>query len=172
MKNKTLATWLTFFGGPLGLHRFYLCGLGDLWGWLLPLPTALGLYGIERVMQYGQDDQMSWWLIPLLGFNIAACGLNAIVYGLMTREKWNALYNPGAAPDALPGRTTWFTIGGVAVSLHHPDVEHRVQLSALFRIPDPGRPEDQPMTPKQNARHAGRFAIGVGRTQNNCMLPQ
>ena len=42
MKNKTLATWLTFFGGPLGLHRFYLKGLGDLWGWLLPLPTALG----------------------------------------------------------------------------------------------------------------------------------
>jgi len=38
MKNKTLATWLTFFGGPLGLHRFYLRGLGDLWGWLLPLP--------------------------------------------------------------------------------------------------------------------------------------
>ena len=24
MKNKTLATWLTFLGGPLGLHRFYL----------------------------------------------------------------------------------------------------------------------------------------------------
>ena len=114
MKNKTLATWLTFFGGPLGLHRFYLCGFGDLWGWLLPLPTALGLYGIERVMQYGQDDLMSWWLIPLLGFNIAACGLNAIVYGLMGREQWNARYNPGAAPDALPGRTTWFTIGGVA----------------------------------------------------------
>ena len=30
MKNKTLATWLTFFGGPLGLHRFYLRGFGDL----------------------------------------------------------------------------------------------------------------------------------------------
>ena len=117
MKNKTLATWLTFFGGPLGLHRFYLRGLGDLWGWLLPVPTALGLYGIERVMQFGQDDQMSWWLIPLLGFNIAACGLNAIVYGLMSREKWNALYNPTAAPDAQPGQTTWFTIGGVAVAL-------------------------------------------------------
>ena len=79
--------------------------------------TALGLYGIERVMQFGQDDQMSWWLIPLLGFNIAANGLNAIVYGLMSREKWNSLYNPGAAPDALPGRTTWFTIAGVAVAL-------------------------------------------------------
>ena len=117
MKNKTLATWLTFFGGPLGLHRFYLCGLGDLWGWLLPLPTALGLYGIERVMQFGLDDQMSWWLIPLLGFNIAANGLNAIVYGLMSRERWNALYNPDAPADELAGRTTWMTIAGVATAL-------------------------------------------------------
>ena len=117
MKNKTLATWLTFFGGPLGLHRFYLRGFADLWGWLLPLPTALGLYGIERVMQFGQDDQMSWWLIPLLGFNIAANGLNAIVYGLMGREKWNALYNPDAPPEHPAGGTSWLTIGGVAVAL-------------------------------------------------------
>lgn len=117
MKNKTLATWLTFFGGPLGLHRFYLHGAGDLLGWLLPVPTALGLYGIERVMQFGQDDQMSWWLIPLLGFNIAACALNAIVYGLMDREKWNARFNPGATADAPAGRSTWFTIAGVALSL-------------------------------------------------------
>ena len=86
-------------------------------GWLLSLPTALGLYGIERVMQFGQDDQLSWWLIPLLGFNIAACGLNAIVYGLMSRERWNARYNPGVDPEHLAGRTTWFTIGGVAVAL-------------------------------------------------------
>ena len=117
MKNKTLATWLTFFGGPLGLHRFYLRGFGDLWGWLLPLPTALGLYGIERVMQFGQDDQMSWWLIPLLGFNIAANGLNAIVYGLMSREKWNARYNPQAPAEHPAGGTSWLTIGGVALAL-------------------------------------------------------
>ncbi|MBP8224666.1 MAG: NINE protein, partial [Acidovorax sp.] len=24
MKNKTVAAWLAFVGGPLGLHRFYL----------------------------------------------------------------------------------------------------------------------------------------------------
>ena len=79
MKNKTLAAWLAFLGGPLGLHRFYLHGLRDLWGWLLPIPTALGLYGIERVQKVGQDDVLSWWLIPLLGFTIAGCGLTAIV---------------------------------------------------------------------------------------------
>lgn len=117
MKNKTLATWLTFLGGPLGLHRFYLKGLGDLWGWLLPVPTALGLYGIERVFAFGLDDQMSWWLIPLLGFNIAANALNAIIYGLMSREKWNSLYNPQGSPEDAAGATRWLTIGGVAVAL-------------------------------------------------------
>lgn len=117
MKNKTLAAWLAFLGGPLGLHRFYLYGLGDLPGWLLPIPTALGLYGIERARQFGLDDGLSWVLIPFLGFTIAGCALTAIVYGLMAPEKWNARHNPHAAPDAPPGRTGWLTIGAVVVSL-------------------------------------------------------
>jgi hypothetical protein len=116
-RNKTIATWLAFLGGPLGLHRFYLRGLGDWLGWLLPIPTALGIYGIERVQQYGQDDQWSWLLIPLLGFTFAACALTAIVYGLMTPERWNARFNPQAAADALPGRTNWLTVTGTAGSL-------------------------------------------------------
>lgn len=117
MKNKTLAAWLAFLGGPLGLHRFYLHGLGDWLGWLLPIPSALGLYGIERVFDYGQDDTLSWLLIPLLGFTIAGCALQAILFGLSTPEKWNARYNPQAAPDAPPGRTGWLTIGAIAVAL-------------------------------------------------------
>ena len=117
MKNKTLAAWLAFLGGPLGLHRFYLHGLRDLWGWLLPIPTALGLYGIERVQKVGQDDVLSWWLIPLLGFTIAGCCLTAIVYGLMSREKWNARFNQALAEDAAGGGTNWFTIFAVALSL-------------------------------------------------------
>lgn len=117
MKNKTFAAWLTFLGGPLGLHRFYLFGLGNLLGWLLPIPTALGLYGMRRVQQFGLDDTLSWVLIPLAGFTFAACALNAIVYGLMTPEKWNARFNPAAAADAPAGRTNWFTIGAIAASL-------------------------------------------------------
>ncbi|MFT4193232.1 hypothetical protein [Ottowia sp.] len=117
MKNKTVATWLTFLGGPLGLHRFYLRGFGDLPGWLLPIPTALGLYGVERVQQFGQDDQWSWVLIPLLGFTIAACALTAIVYGLMAPEKWNARFNAQAAPEAPAGQTRWLTVIGVAAAL-------------------------------------------------------
>ena len=117
LKNKTVATWLTFLGGPLGLHRFYLRGMGDLWGWMLPIPTALGLYGIERVQSLGQDDLWSSLLIPLLGFTIAGCALMAIIYGLMAPEKWNARFNPAAAPDAVPGQTNWFTVVGLAAAL-------------------------------------------------------
>ena len=116
-KNKTLAAWLAFVGGPLGLHRFYLYGMGDWLGWLLPIPTALGIYGIERIQQLGQDDQLSWFLIPLLGFTIAGCALRAILYGLMDRPTWNARFNPGAASDALAGQTQWTTIFAIALSL-------------------------------------------------------
>lgn len=117
MKNKTLAAWLAFLGGPLGLHRFYLHGARDLLGWLLPIPTVLGLYGVARARQFGLDDNLSWVLIPLLGFTIAGCALTAIVYGLMDPEKWNARFNPHSPADANGGRTGWFTIGAVVLSL-------------------------------------------------------
>lgn len=116
-RRKTWAAWLAFLGGPLGLHRFYLYGLGDLIGWLLPIPTALGLYGIERARTYGLDDGLSWLLIPCLGFTIAGCALAAIVYGLTPPEKWNARHNPALPPDAAPGRTDWFTIGAIVAAL-------------------------------------------------------
>ena len=117
MKHKTIATWLAFWGGPLGLHRFYLYGFSDTLAWLLPMPTALGFYGLERVQQFGLDDKLSWLLIPLLGFTIAGCALNAIIYGLKTPEKWNAQFNPQADPEASAGETQWLTIGAIVVSL-------------------------------------------------------
>jgi hypothetical protein len=117
MKNKTLATWLAFWTGPLGLHRFYLHGFTDTLGWLLPIPTALGFYGLERVQQLGQDDHLSWMLIPLLGFTIAGCALNAIIYGLTSTEKWNAKFNPTADIEATAGRTHWGTIIGLVTAL-------------------------------------------------------
>jgi hypothetical protein len=117
MKNKTTAAWLAFLGGPLGLHRFYLFGLGDWMGWLLPIPTALGLYGIQRVQEMGQDDPLSWLLVPLLGFTMAGCALQAIVYGLTTAQRWNQRFNPQASLDAAAGQTRWLTIGAIVLSL-------------------------------------------------------
>ncbi len=117
MKSKTLAAWLAFLGGPLGLHRFYLHGLGDLLGWLLPIPTALGVYGLQRVQRFGIDDPASWVLVPFLGFTIAGCALTAIVYGLTDKARWNARFNPGAGPEAPAGHTRWATVFAVVASL-------------------------------------------------------
>ncbi len=117
MKNKTLAAWLTFVGGPFGLHRLYLFGAANRLLWILPLPTLLGLYGVYRARSFGLDDQWGWVLIPMLGFTIAGCAVNALVYGLMDTEKWNARFNPGSAANAPAGQTNWLTIGALVVSL-------------------------------------------------------
>jgi TM2 domain-containing membrane protein YozV len=115
-KNKTAAAWLAFIFGQLGLHRLYLFGFRDVWAWLHPLVAALGWWGVERVRLYGQDDQLAWLLIPLLGFTLAGTALTAIYYGLLSSEKWNARYNPGSL-DAIAGNTNWLTIGAVVFAL-------------------------------------------------------
>jgi hypothetical protein len=117
MKSKTLAAWLAFLGGPLGLHRFYLHGPRDPWGWLLPLPTALGAYGVLRMATLGQDDALSWVLVPVLGFTFAGCCLTAIIYGLRQPHEWNARFNPQADPEAPAGQTGWATIWAIVLSL-------------------------------------------------------
>lgn len=116
-RNKTVTVLLAVLGGTLGLHRFYLKGLGDWVGWLHPVPTALGWWGVERVLAYGQDDKLSWVLIPLLGLSMAAACLAGIVYALMDREKWNRSFNPDRAVDAPAGGTNWLTIGGLIACL-------------------------------------------------------
>lgn len=117
MKNKTLATWMTFVGGPFGLHRFYLFGTSDRLGWLIFVPTVAGIYGVYRARTMGLDDPASWVLIPLLGFTMAACAINALVFGLMATEKWNQRFNPQAPVESASGQTNWFTVGGLAASL-------------------------------------------------------
>jgi hypothetical protein len=116
-KNKTLAVWLALIGGTLGLHRFYLKGLGDWVGWLHPVPTALGLWGVERVLTYGQDDKLSWVLVPFVGVTLAASCLTGIVYALSDKEKWNRWFNAGQDPQSAAGETNWLTILALVASL-------------------------------------------------------
>ena len=102
-RSKTLATWVALLGGAFGLHRFYLHGWRDAVGWLYPVPTLLGLAGVQRMRAFGQDDRVAWVLIPLLGLALSAAMLTAIVYGLTSDEKWAArfrqpLHSTGWAP--------------------------------------------------------------------------
>ncbi len=114
-RNKTIAAWLALVSGVWGLHRFYLRGVFDWIGWLHPIPTALGLYGIQRVQDFGLDDRLSWVLVPLLGFNFAITALIAIYWGLMSQEKWNA--REGFEEAAPNGQTHWPTIFAVVLAL-------------------------------------------------------
>lgn len=113
-RSKTLATWIAVIGGSLGLHRFYLRGLTDPWGWLHPLPTFAGLLGLQRIQQFGQDDRLAWVLVPLLGLSVSAAMLHAIVTGLTPDEKWNARENADAEPCGPAG---WAVVIGVIVAL-------------------------------------------------------
>jgi hypothetical protein len=112
-KSKTLTTWMAFLFGSLGLHRFYLRGWGDAWGWLHLPPTLLGAYGVKRMLEFGQDDRLAWALIPLLGLSVAASMLAAIVHGLTADEQWNARFNP-AGPACTSG---WGAVFGVLGAL-------------------------------------------------------
>lgn len=100
VKHKAVAAWLALLVGVFGLHRFYLHGLKDAWGWMFPLPTLLGLVGLQRMEQLGQDDRLAWLLIPLLGVSLVAALLSGIVYGLMPDERWNDRFNAGRPASA------------------------------------------------------------------------
>lgn len=112
-RSKSWATWLAVIGGTLGLHRFYLYGWRDWIGWLYPLPTLLGLAGVQRMRAFGQDDRVAWLLIPVLGLTISIAMLTAIVYGLTPDDKWAARHNPGRPPQP----TGWTPVLGVIVAL-------------------------------------------------------
>jgi TM2 domain-containing membrane protein YozV len=87
-KNKTLATFFALFFGGLGIHRFYLYGLNDLWGWahFMTLPLSLGIAN-------SAPDQ-PWLFVGgpfvlsvLIGF------IETLVIGLTPDDKWDAKHN-------------------------------------------------------------------------------
>ena len=59
-RSKTVAAWLTLALGALGLHRLYLYGRRDRVVWAYPLPTLLGLVGVQRLLALGQND-LEWY---------------------------------------------------------------------------------------------------------------
>jgi hypothetical protein len=96
-KNKTIATLLALLLGSVGLHRFYLHGLTDRWGWLhavsLPLSAMLLLSNPELPLLVNT--------LPLV-ISMLTASIETFVLGLMPDEKWDARYNPasGVASDS------------------------------------------------------------------------
>jgi len=117
-KSKTMATWLALLGGLVGAHRFYLHGWRDGLAWLHPLLSAIGLVGMVRMQNLGQDDHAAWLLIPLFGLMVAVAMLSTIVLGLTPDERWAARW---AADDAGAGQamqtTGWGPVIAVVIAL-------------------------------------------------------
>jgi hypothetical protein len=112
-KHKWALPWLALFGGAFGAHRFYLFGLRDWFAWLhIPLALA-GAAGVIRMRNLGQDDALSWGLIPLLGLALAMGMLGGIVYTLRDDEKFNAQFNRGEAIAKM----SWAAVLGVVACL-------------------------------------------------------
>ena len=90
--NKTFATLLAATTGGLGLHRFYLRGLPDKWGWLhlTSLPLSLLAYwfalGPHQLFQFA----------PLVLSALIGC-VEALVLGLTPDHQWDSTYNSGSA---------------------------------------------------------------------------
>ena len=112
-RSKTAATWLGVLAGALGAQRFYLHGARDVPGWLYVPPTLLGLWGAWRMATLGQDDQLAWVLVPLLGVTLSVAMLSAIVSALTPDARWDARFNPGLAPRT----TRWGPVLGAVVAL-------------------------------------------------------
>ncbi|MEO0313994.1 MAG: hypothetical protein RI928_450 [Pseudomonadota bacterium] len=97
-KNKAVATLLALLLGSVGLHRFYLHGLKDRWGWLhavsLPLSALLLLSNPELPLLINA--------LPLVISTLTA-SIETFVLGLMPDEKWDLRYNPASGIESDSG---------------------------------------------------------------------
>jgi TM2 domain-containing membrane protein YozV len=102
-KNKTLATFTATVFGSIGLHRFYLKGLQDIWGWLhlATLPISMLAYLFFR-----QNQQVTFLFGPLIISGLIAC-IESLVIGLTPDEKWDAQYN---ADSGRQSDSSWFVV--------------------------------------------------------------
>ncbi len=90
-KNKTLASLLAFLLGAAGLHRFYLKGFGDRWGWLhlVSLPAS-------GLLLFALPDQPLLVTASPLVLSALVASIETFVIGLMADEKWDATWNTGS----------------------------------------------------------------------------
>ena len=115
-KNKTLATLLATITGGIGLHRFYLFGKKDFWGWahLATLPLAALLAATQP------GAPMLFTGAPLI-LSVLAGFLEALVLGLTPDDKWDTQHNPSSERKSASG---WplalllvLTLGAGAIAL-------------------------------------------------------
>jgi hypothetical protein len=87
-KNKTLATFLAFVLGGIGVHRFYLRGSVDRLGLahLCCLPIAGLVYGLQP------EANLFFKVLPVVLSCIVGF-IEALVIGTTDDAKWDAKFN-------------------------------------------------------------------------------
>lgn len=113
-KSKTLTAGLAMLFGTLGLHRFYLYGLRDPFGWAHIVGSACGVAGWGLLVTSELSSTAGWVLTILGAISLFSAFLAAIVYGLRPDERWDQQFNPGATNRSRSG---WTAVIIVSVSL-------------------------------------------------------
>lgn len=98
-KNKTFAVLLAALLGGIGLHRFYLYGRKDPWGWLHL--TSLPVCGM--IMSLWPDLPFFFAIMPLTLSGLIAL-IEGLVLGLTPDEQWDARHN---ATSSGQSRSSW-----------------------------------------------------------------
>ncbi|EJN02033.1 NINE protein [Herbaspirillum sp. YR522] len=91
-KNKTVSTLLAAALGGVGLHRFYLHGWRDRFGWLHVLSVPLSL----ALAQALPASAMIFTALPLI-VSMLCAAIEALVIGLTPDDKWDLRHNTGSA---------------------------------------------------------------------------
>ncbi len=97
-KNKTFATFLATLLGSVGMHRFYMKGMTDRWGWVHL--SSLLLTGIA--MRIWPEQPLMLTASPLI-LSALAGFLEALVIGLTPDEKWDPALNAGSGKQSSSG---------------------------------------------------------------------
>ena len=117
-RSKPITAWLALLLGSIGIHRFYLFGWRDVTARFCMAVTALGVWGVERMLRLGQDDRLSWLLIPILGAMLSyACAIG-IYHGLLRPDVWYQRYVGFSAPGlSTPEFLRWPSVLAAMVGL-------------------------------------------------------
>lgn len=97
-KSKAFATLLALLFGGLGLHRFYLQGLRDTWGWVHMASGAIS----AALLSGDPTRPLLVNTAPLVLSVLAACIITFVI-GLMPDEKWDALHNANSTRKSDTG---------------------------------------------------------------------
>jgi hypothetical protein len=88
--DKTVAAFLSTTLGGFGLHRFYMYGRGDFWGWIYA--AAFLIYAGLVLTEY-PEKPFGNILHALFPLSVYAAFIESLSIGLTPDEKWDTKHN-------------------------------------------------------------------------------